>query len=168
MITSCCLDIVGARNVENPFAEMIGLGYYDGPTSGVARCGKCGAEYRFAMFDWSEDKHEHDETDQTRVGGLFALNKGTCEAISALVPRSEKLKGRVWVPTVDPILGKKIDRIVDEGTGELLIVMAWNPSFETIITAKKWDEPLSKVEFDCVETRTDPPRDWFSFLGLKR
>ncbi len=85
-----------------------------------------------------------------------------------MIDRSDKSKGPIWCPTMDSSLGEKIDQLVDRATGKLVAVLAWNPTFERIITSRSWDRPNPKVEFHPITTSVHYAENWFTFLGLRR
>jgi hypothetical protein len=39
------------RSGKSPITQILALGYYDGPTNGLLRCGEDGRVYRFNLLD---------------------------------------------------------------------------------------------------------------------
>jgi hypothetical protein len=79
----CCRELPVTSAVPSPFGRLICLGYYDGPTGGVAECETCLATYLFDLVAWSpeQDVRIFSLTEE-RVGTLDRL----AEAISPLGP----------------------------------------------------------------------------------
>ena len=47
-INRCCMRV---RNYPSPVTHVLALGYYDGPTHGVLRCGGDGPVYKFDLLE---------------------------------------------------------------------------------------------------------------------
>lgn len=47
----CCRELAGSSKRPSPFDRAVVLGWYDGPTDGLVRCGDCKRVYRFEMLD---------------------------------------------------------------------------------------------------------------------
>src|SRR5262245_12080750 len=75
----CCQKLPGQRNVMAPFDRIVALGFYDGPTAGVLRCGECTMEYRFETIDW-------DSGQNTRIVSLAPLRTGSLDRVIRRCP----------------------------------------------------------------------------------
>jgi hypothetical protein len=52
MLKSCCRSLETGYSGESPFARLISLDFYDGPTAGVVECGSCGSSLAFQLLGW--------------------------------------------------------------------------------------------------------------------
>jgi len=70
---ACCTRL--DPGCESPF-DIVMLGWYDGRTSGLARCRACGTAYHFEMVAWDEE-HE------LRVYGLTEVTGEAFEKVAS-------------------------------------------------------------------------------------
>ena len=47
--TLCCREFARYSKMPSPFDRVIVLGWHDGPTEGLVRCGSCNRVYRFPI-----------------------------------------------------------------------------------------------------------------------
>jgi hypothetical protein len=163
----CCRDLASLGNGPSPFDQIIALGFYDGPTSGVLRCGTCGAAYRFDMLDWSED---HD----VRIIRLAALPpQAWKQCVDALI-RTESPHWPVWVPWVKTRPSEEAREAADRALGEALalakpadLVLAWSGNGERILAARRLpaNDLARAPDWFSSENGAESP-DWFAILGL--
>lgn len=151
----CCKQLASVTDSASPFSVVVALGYYDGPTSGVAECAQCKLAYRFDMLDW-------DEGQDIRIYSLAPLPPDSWDNLTKLLPDSLR-PGSVWVPNwifestaKETETQQKIDRIL-EGAGPIQLVIASDGLTKSVPRARQVGAQ------DLIAGR-----DWFSFLGLQK
>jgi hypothetical protein len=87
----CCRGLPGSGRVKSPFARVIALGYYDGPTSGLVQCAECERAYRFDLLGW-------DEGQDVRIYGLAPLPATSFDRLVDALSRYQAPGWPVWVP----------------------------------------------------------------------
>ena len=159
---SCCSGLLGGRRQPSPFTAVIGLGYYDGVTSGLAECGSCGRAYRFALVAWDGGQDVRVFAAASLPPGVFRDAVGICSRLG--VPRRP-----VWVP----ICGDGGER-VREALDVLLgteppadILFATSRIEEHILAAGRVpDEAHAPLVQRLRSRRLDGGEEWFRMLGL--
>ena len=88
----CCQELPRvASAAQSPFGRIISLGFYDGTTSGIARCSHCSKSYKYDLVAWDGDQ-------DIRVFSLSALPPESFAALEVLL---SQLKSR-FVDSDDP------------------------------------------------------------------
>ena len=77
------------------FSRVVGLGYYDGVTEGVAESADHTICYHFQLLDELPDR---DSGDDIRVFSLAALPSGSLDSLLQVCPGTEHATSPVWVP----------------------------------------------------------------------
>ncbi|GEM_PF-1452453 len=164
----CCQRLETFSNIKSPFSKIIALGFYDGPTSGMAQCEICSAIYKFVMLDW-------DDSQDIRIFSLSPIAKPAWIRMVNLLSKHESPKWPVWFPkweftseAVRNHVDSEADKILaNAGRPELII--ASNRYGDRILAAKKSVcEDLKYVKDWFSLEPSDVARDWFSYLGLAK
>jgi hypothetical protein len=151
----CCRDLIRLSKGLSPFDRAIVLGWYDGPTEGLVRCGTCGRSHRFELLD------SVDEDRGVRLYRLAPVPADTMDRLDDALARFMAPSWPMWVPlwkfpTEDDHIA--VDRAVDE-----LMARAAAPEF-VIATSDLLDEI---VEIKAVPaSATGEVHDWISWMGL--
>lgn len=85
----CCQNFEGA--MTSPFTKIIVLGYYDGATSGLVRCGNCQKAYRFELVAW-------DRNQENRIYFLADIEPHVFDSIVKTLQSIEKPTWPYWMP----------------------------------------------------------------------
>jgi hypothetical protein len=144
------------RGGKSPITQILALGFYDGPTNGLLRCGEDGRVYRFDLLD---DDLEQD----IRIFGLAPLDSNAMtRLVEALSPYQES-RWPVWVPRWEfpkEAIRSALDNLTDQilnGAGPPEFAIATSDLVKEILLAKEITvEDLASVA------------DWFSFMGLAK
>jgi hypothetical protein len=102
-------------NDPSPFARVLVLDWYDGPTGGVLQVGDAGAIYRFLMLD---ERQRGDDAD-VRVYGLYPMSDGALNRLIDLLSPYMAARWPVWCP-VWRFPTDEVRRAVDGRTTEIL------------------------------------------------
>jgi hypothetical protein len=153
----CCRQLPRSPRGSSPFDRAIVLGWYDGPTEGLVRCGACHRVYRFKMLDWV------DEDRGIRVYSLAPLPSDSMdllvEALSPYRTPSWPMWAPLWkFPTEEDRIA--VDRAVDD-----LMARAEAPEF-VLTTPGPLDEIGDARSISANET--GDIHDWVSWMGLAR
>jgi hypothetical protein len=151
----CCRELSRTSTGRSPFDRAIVLGWYDGPTEGLVRCGTCGRIHRFERLD------SVDEDRGVRLYSLAPLPADTMDRLvdmlAPFLPPSWPIWAPLWkFPTEDDRIA--VDRAVDE-------LMARTAAPECVIATTGLLDPIS-------ETKAVPANgagqihDWLSWMGL--
>ena len=89
--SACCAHLVGSGEKASPFAKMIALGYYDGPTAGIVQCRSCATAYKFDLLMW-------DEYQDRRIFTLAELPPHALATIVNILSPYTSPTWPVWVP----------------------------------------------------------------------
>lgn len=147
----CCQNLKDVRNVDSPF-KIETIGYYDGPTSGIAQCKACSAEYRFMMVDW-------DGLQDVRIYAFAPLPIGSLKQVEDIFAK--------YGPTEWPT-DKELTEIVGRA-GEAIMVVALSQWGDRVLAMRNLAESdLKDVQDWFSFGYPEAARDWFSFLGLDR
>jgi hypothetical protein len=87
----CCDHWQQKGNFTPPIARMIIVEWYDGPVTGAAICGDCGAEFAFRMV-------ASDDNQTMRIYTLADLQIGQFERLSSAFASAGPPKWPVWWP----------------------------------------------------------------------
>jgi hypothetical protein len=102
------------EKTASPFDRILCLGYYDGPTSGLARCAESTKAYRFELVAW-------DSGFENRIYSLAETDVEVFDSVVRMLARLEEPHWPSWVPrwqfsslsderavssTIDQTLGK--------------------------------------------------------------
>jgi hypothetical protein len=151
----CCQNLSRRSKGPSPFDRAIVLGWYDGPTEGLVRCGACGRNYWFEMLD------SVDEDRGIRLYSLAPLPADTMdrlvEVLSPFMTPSSPLWAPLWkFPTEDDRLA--VERAIDE-----LMARAAAPVL-AITSAGLLDEIGDVKAIPANEAGA--VHDWVSWMGL--
>jgi len=153
----CCRALSRFPKGPSPFDRAIVLGWYDGPTEGLVRCGACKRIFRFVALD------SVDEDRGIRIYSLAPMPADSFERlIDALSPFMTP-SWPMWVPRwefpeeADRI---NIDRLVDD-----LIGRADAP--ELAITTPGLLEEIGDAR-PITASEAGQVHDWVSWMGLER
>ena len=127
----CCRDLSRPSKGPSPFDRVIALGWYDGPTEGLVRCGACARVYRFDLLD---------SVDEDRGIRLYSLAPVPTDTMDRLVDVLSPFMTPSW-PMWAPLwkFPAEDDRIaVERAVNELMAKVA-APEF-VIETAGLLDE----------------------------
>jgi len=83
-------DVKFEQNAS-PFDRILCLGYYDGPTSGLAKCAKSQKAYRFELVAW-------DSNCENRIYSLAETDVQVFDAVVQTLERLEKPRWPFWTP----------------------------------------------------------------------
>jgi hypothetical protein len=150
--SACCAHLVGSGEQASPFAKVIALGYYDGPTAGIVQCHSCATAYKFDLLMWDEDQDRR----------IFTLTELPIHAWSSIVNILSPYTSPTWpiwvplwqFPTEEEttMVNKQIENILQQAKPPVCIIVCSN-LLETITRAKYVTAPdLATVT------------DWFAFL----
>jgi hypothetical protein len=153
--TACTQDCL---NTEQPFSRVVALGYYDGPTSGVAECRACLACYRFELLDELPD---WDAGDDLRVFSLAPLSPEAFERLVNASPGSEAARWPLWVPRWE--FASEAERQEADRTVQQVLDSA-PPPCQAIATRDNLSEVVACRRVTSEELAS--VRDWVAFLGL--
>jgi hypothetical protein len=156
-----CRDLesaVGKRS--DAFSKILALGWYDGPTDGVAQCATCSAVYKFHMLD--EDRDWEDGQD-VRIFSLAPLPAGALDKIVEVCPGAATAGWPVWAPTwrfesdaQQKTAEDTVTRILDSA-GPAQFVVVSDDGLQSVEMCR----PVKMEELATIE-------DWFALLGLPR
>src|SRR4051812_17661679 len=142
------------------FSRVVGLGYDDGPTAGVAESRDHLACYRFELLDELPD---WDEGDDVRVFSLAALPPASLDRLLRVCPGSDNATWPVWIPVwrfdstaAQEAVEREVQRILNSAAPPDGVV-ATDASLTTVIARRSvTGEDLRRVD------------DWLGFVGLAR
>lgn len=165
-LRTCCQRLEAFSNVKSPFTKIIALGFYDGPTSGIAQCEVCSAIYKFEMLDWDDEQ-------EIRIFSLAPLASQAWNQMVNLLSKHEAPKWPVWFPQWE-FPSEAVHNSVDSESDKILaragmpeLVIASNRYGDRIIAAKKLTtEDRAYVKDWFALEPSEVARDWFSYLGL--
>jgi len=147
----CCQNLRGIGYIESPF-KVITSAYYDGPTSGIAQCQSCSAEYSFVMVDW-------DDNQDVRIHAFAPLPSGSFMRVENILARYE--------PTEWPN-DKEIEEIL-EMAGEVTMVVALSQYGNRVFGARTLAErDLRNIRDWFSPGDPEAGYDWFTFMELDR
>lgn len=136
------------RHFASPIERVLALGYYDGPTEGVLRCGS-GEVYRFELLAWD------DETQDLRVFALAPLPPTAWDQLVEVACRSQLPHWPLWMPHWQGQMREPIDHIWKQA-GPVAWVVATENLLGEILAAR----PVSPDEVERVT-------EWGSYLSLE-
>ena len=76
---------------ESFFDRILCLGYYDGPTSGMAKCAESAKAYRFELVAW-------DSNCENRIYSLAETDMDVFNSVVQTLTRLEEPRWPFWVP----------------------------------------------------------------------
>ncbi len=82
---------VNFEKTASPFNRILCLGYYDGPTSGLARCTKSQKAYRFELVAW-------DPGFENRIYSLAETDVQVFDSVVQVLARLEAPHWPFWTP----------------------------------------------------------------------
>ena len=152
---TCCsaLQKIGAG--DSPFLEIIGLGYYDGILSGLAKCSDCSQEFRFENLD-------EDLGGEVRVVSLASMPVGSMHAWVRDIWQPRPVPKGIWVagwswPSAEIAAAKT-------AASDAICARADAPHW---VVAWRLSEPMRILRWLQIPN-ADKTRDWFEYCGLTR
>jgi hypothetical protein len=134
--TSDCGLQEGIGN-PSPFTRVLALGYYDGPTEGLAQCGNAGPTFRFVMLD-----NIAADPEELRIFAVSPLPADAMDRAAQVLALHESPRWPVWVPGWQPECKPAIDQILQEtGPAEWLIATLGDLLGEVLVarrTSPQW------------------------------
>src|SRR5690242_14601655 len=129
--TPCCRDLSRPWKGPSPFDRAIVLGWYDGPTEGLVRCGACGRNYQFELLQ---------SVDEDRGIRLYSLAPIPADTLDRLVDVLLPYMTPSW-PMWTPLwkFPTEDERVAVEGSVDELLSKADTPRF-AIVTPGLLDE----------------------------
>ena len=91
----CCEHLPHSASFASPLTRIIVVEWYDGPVTGAALCGECGAELVFRMVAWDDEQ-------TMRVYTLADLPEGHFEKLSSVFAVAGPATWPVWWPANFP------------------------------------------------------------------
>lgn len=91
----CCEHLQHTATFASPLARIIVVEWHDGPVTGAAVCGECGAELAFRMAAWDDEQ-------TMRVYTLADLPKGQFEKLLNIFGVAGQPNWPVWWPAHFP------------------------------------------------------------------
>jgi hypothetical protein len=143
-LNHCCL----------PFAKVLALGYYDGPTEGLLLCRSGLHGFRFEMLD-------ADTAMDVRIFSLAPIDPNAITRLSDALAKYQELRWPVWVPRWK--FPTEEDRSTLEDLVDQILAEAGSPEW-VIATTDISGEPTAfrRITPEEIE-RVD---NWFTVLGL--
>lgn len=155
MPLQCCSDFPATAPGESPFRQIIGLGYYDGILSGLAKCHACEREFHFENLD------ENLGSGEVRIVSFASMPRGSMDAWIREVWHPKSAPPGIWVPNwtwpseeVAKAKTSLSDRICKQASGPQWVV-AWAIA-----------KPMRVIRWLAFPNAK--PVDWFAYCGLQR
>lgn len=79
------------EKTASPFDRILCLGYYDGPTSGLAKCAESQKAYRFELVAW-------DSSFENRIYSLAETDVEVFDLVVQILTRLEEPRWPFWTP----------------------------------------------------------------------
>lgn len=150
----------------SPFDRILYLGYYDGPTSGLAKCADAAKAYRFALVAWNS-------TYENRVYALAETDVKVFDSVVQMLTDIEKPRWPFWTPRWQfgsSLEESRMSSRIDEALAKI-------PAASLLIATDHLDESIlacraleSAVRDRIPKEGTLPdPKDWEfwqEYLGL--
>jgi hypothetical protein len=153
----CCRELTLSAKGPSPFDRAIVLGWYDGPTEGLVRCGACKRVYRFALLD------SVDEDRGIRIYSFASLPADSMDGLVGLLSRYMTPSWPMWVPLWQ--FPTETDRITVDRAVDELIARAEAPEF--IVTTPALLGEIGDVKAISAG-EAGQVHDWVSWMGLVR
>jgi hypothetical protein len=158
----CCLSVSGRRDLPSPFQRLIALGYYDGPTSGLAECARCRKSYRLELVAW-------DTSQDVRVFATATFEMERFERVIRACARQEEPNWPVWVPN--------LSLLPLEARAELDGLLSEEPEFEWLLASRHLEDSIlaadivppssrAKLLVQVASRRFDEGAEWFRLLQI--
>jgi hypothetical protein len=153
----CCRDLSRLSKGPSPFDRAIVLGWYDGPTEGLVRCGACGRNHRFELLD---------SVDEDRGVRLYSLAPVPADTMDRLVEALAPFMTPSW-PMWAPLwkFPTEVDRIAVDRAVDELIARADAPEF--VVTTTGLLDEIDEIKAAPANAAGDV-HDWVSWMGLAR
>lgn len=159
----CCRKLIELNKQGSPWGEIIALGYYDGPTTGLAKCSLCSSEYKFDLLTW-------DDRQDVRIYAFSPLPASTFQQVIDAMALLGAPAWPIWFPIWQVPAEEKavIDGHISNllGKAEMIKLVIASESLATgILSAKLLTESESALVSSGKPIHSD---DWFTLLGLTR
>jgi len=141
ILTICSREF--SPSMKSPFNQILCLGFYDGPTSGFARCAKASLAYYFETVAWDAEQ-------ENRVYSLAEMHNDVFDSATEALSHIEQPRWPVWLPNMQSLpdheqkaIRSRIEVLL-EGVPEPAYVAAAD-SIEKEILALRLVEPNARV-----------------------
>lgn len=127
------LKLCGA-NLEksaSPFNRILCLGYYDGPTSGLAKCAESQKAYRFELVTW-------DSSFENRIYSLAETDVQVFDSVVSALTRLEEPRWPFWTPRWQFGSSLEESRI----SSEIALVLSTIPAAALLMATDHLDESI--------------------------
>lgn len=153
----CCRELTGSSKGASPFDRAIVLGWYDGPTEGLVRCGTCNRVDRFVMLD------SVDEDREVRIFSMAPLPADSMDRLEEVLAPFLTPTWPMWVPLWR--FPSESDRIRADRAVDALMVRGEAPEF--VLTTSGLLDEISDVKV-VSGNEAGQVHDWVSWMGLVR
>jgi len=105
----CCPAATSGKPPYSVFERVLSLGWYDGTTSGLARCANCSSVFKYDIVDWDADQEQ-------RIFALSRIDPAEFDCVVDILSASEKPHWPFWNPRwpiEPPELTERIKKEVD-------------------------------------------------------
>jgi hypothetical protein len=154
------------ERTPSPFDRILCLGYYDGPTSGLAKCAESQKAYRFELVAW-------DSGFENRIYSLAETDLEVFDSVVQMLTRLEEPRWPFWTPRWRFGSSSEESR-ASSGIDQALAKI---PAASLLIATDRLDESIlacrdleSAVRDRIPKEGTLPdPKDWWfwrEYLGL--
>jgi hypothetical protein len=82
----CCHTSTSAHPPYTPFGKVLSLGWYDGTTSGLAKCASCSTIFKYDIVDWDADQEQR----------IFVLSHVTAHVFDRIVDTLGAFESPKW------------------------------------------------------------------------
>ncbi len=153
----CCRELAQTSRRSPPFDRAIVLGWYDGPTDGLVRCGACHRVYPFDMLD---------AVDEDRGIRVYRLAPLPTDSMARLIEVLSRFKAPSW-PMWAPLwkFPTEADRVTADRAVNDLMAKADSP--ELVVTTTGLLNEILDVKV-LSASDTGQVRDWVSWMELVR
>ena len=144
-------------NFPSPFTRVLALGYYDGPTNGLAQCGEDGPVYKFDLLD---ELYNPEGLDLRAFALAPAPRNSLAELITAYSPHLSP-QWPLWVPLwmlPTKEIQQAMERVTDEVLGRAGAV-EWILAAADLLGELQAARTVRPEELSAIT-------DWFAFLGI--
>jgi hypothetical protein len=138
------------RNYPSPVTHVLALGYYDGPTEGLMRCGAEGPTFVFRILAWEAD------TQDLRIFSLAPLPAAAWAQLVEAYSLLEKPRWPVWVPSWYEEMKQPVETALRQASPPESVIATDDLLGEILAAKAVTPKNLTEVA------------DWGSFLGLNK
>jgi hypothetical protein len=134
----------------SPFERIVVFDYYDGPTSGFAKCARGSTAYRFELAAW-------DSYQDNRIFSLAEMDSTKFDSIVEILSRFEKPRWPVWMPRYQINLPTE-EELVSDALDRTLATL---PAASLLIATDHLDKTIMRCRSIEASVRDQvPPECW--------